>query len=98
MDEVRRLEDRTVSSTKEIRILVEEIHKETVLAVESIERGKTEAEVSENISHQVDASLANIVRSIEQIGDVMTDRNRSDEQAATSSTIASNLEEIIRGG
>jgi methyl-accepting chemotaxis protein len=98
-DEVRRLADRTVSSTKEIRIMVEEIQKETVLAVESIEKGKAEAEVSEKLSHQVDESLANIVRSIEQIGDVISQiATASEEQAATSSTIASNLEEIIQGG
>ena len=98
-DEVRRLADRTVASTKEIRIMVEEIQKETVLAVESIEKGKTEAEVSEKLSHQVDESLTNIVRSIEQIENVISQiATASEEQAATSTTIASNLEEIIRGG
>ena len=97
-DEVRRLADRTVASTKEIRIMVEEIQKETVLAVESIEKGKAEAEVSENLSHQVDESLTNIVRSIEQIENVISQiATASEEQAATSTTIASNLEEIIRG-
>ncbi|MBU5611780.1 methyl-accepting chemotaxis protein [Geomonas azotofigens] len=97
-DEVRRLADRTVASTKEIRLMVEEIQKETVLAVESIERGKSEAEVSEALSHQVDSSLANIVNSIEQIEHVIAQiATASEEQAATSTTIASNLEEIVRG-
>jgi len=97
-DEVRRLADRTVASTKEIRLMVEEIQKETVLAVESIEKGKAEAEVSEKLSHQVDESLINIVRSIEQIENVISQiATASEEQAATSTTIACNLEEIIRG-
>jgi methyl-accepting chemotaxis protein len=98
-DEVRRLADRTVASTKEIRLMVDEIQKETVLAVQSIEKGKTEAEVSEKLSHRVDESLSNIVRSIEQIENVISQiATASEEQAATSTTIASNLEEIIRGG
>jgi methyl-accepting chemotaxis protein len=98
-DEVRRLADRTVASTKEIRVMVSEIQKETVLAVETIERGKSEAEVSEKLSHQVDESLTNIVRSIEQIEHVISQiATASEEQAATSTTIASNLEEIIQGG
>jgi methyl-accepting chemotaxis protein len=41
-DEVRRLADRTVASTKEIRLMVNEIQKEAMLAVESTEKGKTE--------------------------------------------------------
>ncbi|WP_407931694.1 methyl-accepting chemotaxis protein [Geomonas diazotrophica] len=97
-DEVRRLADRTVASTKEIRLMVEEIQKETSLAVESIERGKSEAEVSEALSHQVDSSLANIVNSIEQIEHVIAQiATASEEQAATSTTIASSLEEIVHG-
>jgi PAS domain-containing protein len=98
-DEVRRLADRTVASTKEIRIMVEEIQKETVLAVASIEKGKVEAEVSEKLSHQVDESLTNIVHSIEQIEHVISQiATASEEQAATSTDIANNLEEISRRG
>ncbi len=96
-DEVRRLADRTVGSTKEIRLMVDEIQKETMQAVESIERGKTEAEVSESLSHQVDQSLSNIVQSIEEIEQVISQiATASEEQAATSTTIAGNLEEIVR--
>ena len=97
-DEVRSLADRTVASTKQIRLMVDEIQKETALAVESIEKGKSEAEVSEALSHQVDASLSNIVLSIEEIEHVIAQiATASEEQAATSTTIASNLEEIVRG-
>jgi methyl-accepting chemotaxis protein len=97
-DEVRRLADRTVASTKEIRLMVNEIQKETVLAVESIEKGKTEAEVSENLSHQADESLSKIVHSIERIENVISQiATASEQQAATASIIAGNLEEISRG-
>ncbi|WP_136524143.1 methyl-accepting chemotaxis protein [Geomonas ferrireducens] len=97
-DEVRSLADRTVASTKQIRLMVDEIQKETALAVESIEKGKNEAEVSEALSHQVDASLTNIVLSIEEIEHVIAQiATASEEQAATSTTIASNLEEIVHG-
>jgi methyl-accepting chemotaxis protein len=97
-DEVRRLADRTVASTKEIRLMVNEIQKETTLAVESIERGKAEAEISENLSHQVDESLCNIVLSIERIENVISQiATASEQQAATATIIAGNLEEITRG-
>jgi len=97
-DEVRRLADRTVASTKEIRLMVNEIQRETALAVESIEKGKAEAEISENLSHQVDESLSNIVHSIEKIESVISQiATASEEQAATASIIAGNLEEITRG-
>ncbi|MBJ6723506.1 methyl-accepting chemotaxis protein [Geomesophilobacter sediminis] len=97
-DEVRRLADRTVQSTKEIRTMVDEILKETALAVDAIERGKTEAEVSEQLSNQVDESLTHIVSSIEEIEHLISQiATASEEQAATSTTIAGNLEEIIRG-
>ena len=79
--------------------MVNEIQKETELAVESIERGKTEAEVSETLSHQVDESLTRIVLSIEKIESVISQiATASEEQAATASIIAGNLEEITRGG
>jgi methyl-accepting chemotaxis protein len=97
-DEVRRLADRTVASTKEIRLMVNEIQKETALAVESIEKGKTEAEVSESLSHQADESLCNIVSSIERIEGVIAQiATASEQQAVTASVIASNLEEISSG-
>jgi methyl-accepting chemotaxis protein len=98
-DEVRRLADRTVASTKEIRLMVNEIQKEAMLAVESIEKGKTEAEVSEKFSHQAEESLTQIVHSIEEIEHMISQiATASEEQAATSTTIAESLEEIIRGG
>jgi len=98
-DEVRRLADRTVASTKEIRLMVNEIQKETMLAVESIERGKTEAEISERLSHEAEESLSSIVHSVEQIEQMIAQiATASEEQAATSTTIAGSLEEIIQGG
>jgi hypothetical protein len=98
-DEVRRLADRTVASTKEIRLMVNEIQSEAMLAVQSIERGKTEAEVSETLSHQAEDSLTQIVSSIEEIEHMISQiATASEEQAATSTTIAESLEEIIRGG
>ncbi|UFS72584.1 methyl-accepting chemotaxis protein [Geomonas sp. RF6] len=96
-DEVRRLADRTVASTKEIRTMVNEIQQETLLAVHSIEQGKQEAEVSEQLSHQVEESLARIVESIVDIEGVISQiATATEEQAATATVIAGNLEEITR--
>ncbi|MCM0083928.1 methyl-accepting chemotaxis protein [Geomonas sp. Red32] len=97
-DEVRNLADRTVESTKQIRVMVEGILKETAMAVESIEKGRDEAEASEELSNQADESLINIVHSIEEIEHLISQiATASEEQAATSTTIAGNLEEIARG-
>ncbi len=96
-DEVRRLAERTVLSTKQIGSMVSEIQGETQQAVESIERGKNEAEVSEKLSHKAEESLGAIVRSIEDIKNVISQiATASEEQAATSTVIAGNLEEISR--
>jgi hypothetical protein len=97
-DEVRRLAERTVSSTKQIRMMVGEIQGEAQLAVESIEKGKSEVEVSEALSSQVEESLANIVQSIDDIKNVIAQiATASEEQAATATVIAGSLEEITRG-
>jgi methyl-accepting chemotaxis protein len=97
-DEVRRLAERTMASTKQIGAMVSEIQSETAQAVASIEKGKAEAEVSEKLSHQVEVSLSSIVNSIENIRGVISQiATASEEQAATATVIAGNLEEISRG-
>lgn len=96
-DEVRRLAERTTISTKQISAMVTEIQKGTQLAVESIERGKTEAEKGEALSHRAEESLNSIVQSIDEIKNMIAQiATASEEQAATASVIASNLEEISR--
>jgi len=96
-DEVRRLAERTVASTKQINTMVTEIQNGTKLAVESIERGKSEAEKGEALSHKAEESLNSIVQSIEDIKNMIAQiATASEEQAATATVIASNLEEISR--
>lgn len=96
-DEVRRLAERTVVSTKQINSMVSEIQKATKLAVESIEQGKNEAEKGEALSHKAEESLDSIVQSIEEIKNMIAQiATASEEQAATATVIASNLEEISR--
>ncbi|MEI7817302.1 MAG: methyl-accepting chemotaxis protein, partial [Desulfuromonadales bacterium] len=69
-DEVRRLAERTMASTKQINSMVSEIQTGTKLAVESIERGKNEAERGEALSNKAEESLNSIVQSIELIKDM----------------------------
>jgi hypothetical protein len=96
-DEVRRLAERTMTSTKQINTMVTEIQNGTKLAVESIERGKAEAEKGEALSHKAEESLNSIVESIEEIKNMIAQiATASEEQAATATVIASNLEEISR--
>jgi hypothetical protein len=96
-DEVRRLAERTTTSTRQISTMVAEIQKGTQLAVESIELGKTEAEKGEALSHKAEESLNSIVLSIDEIKNMIAQiATASEEQAATASVIASNLEEISR--
>lgn len=97
-DEVRSLAERTTASTKEISAMVKEIQSETLQAVSSIELGKKEAEVSEGLSQQVEASLSGIVSAVENIRLLVAQiATASEEQAATATMIAGNLEEISRG-
>ncbi|BCS52823.1 methyl-accepting chemotaxis protein [Geobacter sp. SVR] len=96
-DEVRRLAERTMNSTKQINTMVAEIQNGTKLAVDSIERGKAEAEKGEELSHKAEESLHSIVESIEGIKNMIAQiATASEEQAATATVIASNLEEISR--
>lgn len=96
-DEVRRLAERTMASTKQIGAMVTEIQSGTQKAVASIDAGKTEAERGEELSHQAEASLINIVESIENIKNMIAQiATASEEQAATATVIAGNLEEISR--
>jgi len=96
-DEVRRLAERTMTSTKQISSMVTEIQNGTKLAVDSIERGKAEAEKGEALSHKAEESLNSIVQSIEEIKNMIAQiATASEEQAATATVIASNLEEISR--
>ncbi|RNC65245.1 MAG: methyl-accepting chemotaxis protein [Desulfuromonadales bacterium] len=98
-DEVRNLAVKTMNSTKQINAMVGEIQQETRQAVASIENAKQEAEVSETLSLQVESSLATIVASVESIKNVITQiATASEEQAATATVIAGNLEEITRNG
>ncbi len=96
-DEVRRLAERTMTSTKQIGAMVNEIQSNTQKAVESIESGKTEAEKGEHLSNQAESSLAAIVESVENIKNLIAQiATASEEQAATATVIAGNLEEISR--
>jgi len=96
-DEVRRLAERTMTSTKQIGAMVTEIQSNTSKAVASIEGGKTEAEKGEHLSHQAEASLIAIVDSVEHIKNLIAQiATASEEQAATATVIAGNLEEISR--
>ncbi|AAR36547.2 methyl-accepting chemotaxis protein [Geobacter sulfurreducens] len=98
-DEVRNLAVKTMNSTKQINAMVAEIQRETRQAVGSIENAKQEAEVSESLSLQAESSLVTIVQAIEEIKNVITQiATASEEQAATASVIAGNLEEISRNG
>ncbi|MDK9718935.1 MAG: methyl-accepting chemotaxis protein, partial [Trichlorobacter sp.] len=96
-DEVRRLAERTMTSTKQIGAMVAEIQSNTQKAVTSIEGGKAEAEKGEQLSHQAEASLIAIVDSVENIKNLISQiATASEEQAATATVIAGNLEEISR--
>jgi len=98
-DEVRRLAERTMTSTKQIGSMVAEIQSNTQKAVASIEDGKAEAEKGEQLSHQAEASLIAIVDSVENIKNLISQiATASEEQAATATVIAGNLEEISRAG
>lgn len=94
-DEVRKLAERTQSSTKEIEMKIGAIQGETMQAVEMM--GKSMSLVQEGISLSDGAgrSLTSIVNSVEQVVETVDMIAKANsEQAVVGATVARNIENI----
>lgn len=94
-DEVGKLAERTINATKEISGMIADIQSETGKAVNSIRKGKDEANKGKSFASEASASLEMILSKtdmvIEQISQVAT---ASEEQSSTAEQISKNIEVI----
>jgi methyl-accepting chemotaxis protein len=95
-DEVRKLAERTTTATKEIGMMIKEIQAQTSEAVDSMERGRKEAETGESSSQQAEQALVRIVDDINRVKDMVAQiATAAEEQAMTATEITRNLDEIV---
>jgi methyl-accepting chemotaxis protein len=94
-DEVRKLAERTTKATKEIASMIKNIQKDTVGAVESMEKGTLEVEKGKQLTDKAGESLKEIIKSTEQVLDIISQvAAASEEQSSTSEQISKSIETI----
>ena len=94
-DEVRKLAERTSSSTREISGVVEAIRTETEAAVASMSEVEREVRESANFNHLTGEALKQIVEAANQVTGLVSHIAESTrEQTAATEEIARNMEEI----
>jgi methyl-accepting chemotaxis protein len=89
-DEVRKLAERTTGATKEIAQMIQTIQKETANAVQAMESATKQVERSVTTTLEAGDSLQEIIRSADQVGEMIT-------QIATAATQQSSATEQING-
>ncbi len=94
-DEVRKLAERTTKATKEIAAMIKQIQKDTSSAVESMTTGNQEVEKGRQLADKAGESLNEIIKSAEQVGDIVTQvAAASQQQSAAAEQISKNVEAI----
>jgi methyl-accepting chemotaxis protein len=94
-DEVRKLAERTTKATKEIALMIKQIQKDTIGAVESMVEGTKEVEKGKHLTNEAGMSLKQIIQGSEKVVDIITQvAAASEEQAAASEQISNNIESI----
>ena len=94
-DEVRKLAERTSSSTSEISGVVKSIRDETEAAVESMGEVKQDLQISARLNDETDSALKQIVTAANQVtGLVGSIAASTREQTSATEDVARNMEEI----
>ena len=94
-DEVRKLAERTTKATKEIASMIKQIQKETIGAVQSMEKGTVEVSKGKELVEKAGVSLNQIISSSQEVVDNVSQvAAASEEQSATSEQISKNIEAI----
>ena len=94
-DEVRKLAEKTTSSTNEIGEMIKTIQEESNRAVQSMQIGTTDVESGVELANQAGTSLQQIVDSVQRVTDMIQHiANAAKEQSITGEEVASNLESV----
>ncbi|CAH6892597.1 Chemotaxis protein [Vibrio chagasii] len=92
-DEVRVLSQRTHSSTDEIREMIETLQKNSVSAVESMQRSRDLAQSSVDDANNATTALEEIATSIQQISDMASHiSNAASEQRTVTGEVSKNIQ------
>ncbi|MBY7729899.1 methyl-accepting chemotaxis protein [Vibrio bathopelagicus] len=92
-DEVRVLSQRTHSSTDEIREMIETLQKNSVSAVESMQRSQDLAQSSVDDANNATTALEEIATSIQQISDMASQiSNAASEQRTVTGEVSKNIQ------
>lgn len=96
-DEVRKLAEKTVKSTKDIALMVQHIQRDTARAVQSIERGTQEVEREKALAAQAEIALSKIIRQMDEVEHLIAGVALSGEQLADAGdVIAQSVNNISR--
>lgn len=95
-DEVRTLASRTQESTEEIQEMIESLQNDSKRAVEVMNRGREQAELSVQQSDEAAQALQSITESVHQASDSSNHiANAAQEQSRTAHDISERLESIV---
>jgi len=96
-DEVRKLAERTTKATKEIAQMIENVQKETGMAVDQMQAGTKQVEAGVATTEKAGASLAEIITAAQQVGDMISQiATASTQQASTAEQVSANVEQIAK--
>ncbi|MDA3860517.1 MAG: methyl-accepting chemotaxis protein [Melioribacteraceae bacterium] len=94
-DEVRRLADRTTKATKEITIMINQIQKDTIEAVTSVEEGSKETAKGKELVTKAGDMIGTIIEGAENVSNLSEQvAIASGEQSNSAEQISSNIEAI----
>jgi methyl-accepting chemotaxis protein len=94
-DEVRKLAERTTKATKEIASMIKQIQKDTIGAVESMQRGTEEVEKGKILADKAGQSLKDIIKGADEVVGMATQvAAASEEQSSAAEQISKNIDAI----
>ena len=94
-DEVRKLAEKTTSSTNEIGDMIKNIQIEATKSVEAMETGTKDVESGVALSNEAGNALEQIVKAVQKVSEMITQiATAAEEQSTTGEEVASNIESV----